>query len=363
MSDKERHILRKSFKISDDRADFIEAHKDELEQHNGMPDRPDQQKPKSPVQHVVSDSSQNANRNPKSADDDSSESSGSRWLNIAFSFTNNAHKWTYAIAMLPFIIMMLFGSISLKVFCVLVAIVIVARLIMGGFQCWSIKALMWSVILSVVGSLIIIGISYNAAGKELSWLVMFVPTIAGIIAGVATYKFWNDLLTEIQANQFKEDIENLEIGKLFNGSIFSGITDNLYMAANRGAAMFSGVSFIALEIVFICMSPAITENNKENPTDDTAIVIDASIDWDCHLASAKVIDWELTESDIEGLNVKQLRLVRNSIFARHGKIFKSDKLSAYFGALDWYKPKSENIDNSNLSALDIQNVNFILAHE
>jgi hypothetical protein len=46
----------------------------------------------------------------------------------------------------------------------------------------------------------------------------------------------------------------------------------------------------------------------------------------------------LTRQDVAPLSAVQLRLARNEIFARHGYVFNSPDLRAYFGRFSWYKP-------------------------
>ena len=73
----------------------------------------------------------------------------------------------------------------------------------------------------------------------------------------------------------------------------------------------------------------------------------------------------LTEEDLEGLSSAQLRLARNEIFARHGRIFGSSDLQEYFESKPWYKgtADSEEFQDSVLSETESKNVEFILAHE
>ncbi len=73
----------------------------------------------------------------------------------------------------------------------------------------------------------------------------------------------------------------------------------------------------------------------------------------------------LTEEDLEGLSSEQLRLARNEIFARHGRIFGSSDLQEYFESKPWYKgtADSEEFQDSSLSEIESKNVEFILAHE
>ena len=70
----------------------------------------------------------------------------------------------------------------------------------------------------------------------------------------------------------------------------------------------------------------------------------------------------LTEVDLYGLDASELRILRNSIYARHGYIFKSDDLRLYFSKFDWYYPDSPNVE-SRLSQIERKNVSFIKAHE
>ena len=73
----------------------------------------------------------------------------------------------------------------------------------------------------------------------------------------------------------------------------------------------------------------------------------------------------LTEKDLEGLSSEQLRLARNEIFARHGRIFGSSDLQEYFESKSWYKgtADSSEFQDSVLSEVERRNVDFILAHE
>ena len=50
----------------------------------------------------------------------------------------------------------------------------------------------------------------------------------------------------------------------------------------------------------------------------------------------------LTEKDLEGLSSEQLRLARNEIFARHGRIFGSSDLQEYFESKSWYKGTADS---------------------
>ena len=73
----------------------------------------------------------------------------------------------------------------------------------------------------------------------------------------------------------------------------------------------------------------------------------------------------LTNTDLTGLSEWQIRIARNEIYARHGRIFKSDDLADYFASQSWYTPSvsADQFDNSYLNAIEIENLKLITAYE
>ena len=63
-------------------------------------------------------------------------------------------------------------------------------------------------------------------------------------------------------------------------------------------------------------------------------------------------------TDIVNLNKNDLRILRNSIFAKYGYKFKSIDLHNYFIKYSWYKAEYDNVDN-RLSELDKSNISII----
>ncbi|MDR0834018.1 MAG: YARHG domain-containing protein [Candidatus Symbiothrix sp.] len=68
----------------------------------------------------------------------------------------------------------------------------------------------------------------------------------------------------------------------------------------------------------------------------------------------------LTESDLYGLSKAQLRILRNEIYARHGRRFKSADLQEYFSRQSWYQPLYDEVSLTNI---ELKNVEFIRQHE
>jgi len=50
---------------------------------------------------------------------------------------------------------------------------------------------------------------------------------------------------------------------------------------------------------------------------------------------------EISEDMLNGLFIEDLRVMRNEIYARHGRIFKDRELQKYFSEQPWYKPDPE----------------------
>lgn len=70
----------------------------------------------------------------------------------------------------------------------------------------------------------------------------------------------------------------------------------------------------------------------------------------------------LKKSQLKKLPAKKLRLARNELYARHGYIFKDEKLNEYFSKKSWYNPtvKSDDFkDAKYFNKYEIANRNLI----
>lgn len=74
---------------------------------------------------------------------------------------------------------------------------------------------------------------------------------------------------------------------------------------------------------------------------------------------------KLKKSDLKGLSKEELRIARNEIYARHGRMFDDKKLQKYFDSQSWYEgtvPASE-FSEDVLSSVEKNNVAFIRQFE
>ena len=70
----------------------------------------------------------------------------------------------------------------------------------------------------------------------------------------------------------------------------------------------------------------------------------------------------ISESMLRGLSLHELRLLRNEIYARHGREFRAEWLQQYFYNQPWYTP-DENFKDEQLSGNDKVNVETIVKYE
>jgi hypothetical protein len=70
----------------------------------------------------------------------------------------------------------------------------------------------------------------------------------------------------------------------------------------------------------------------------------------------------IADSMLRGLSLHELRLLRNEIYARHGRIFKTMWLQQYFGGQPWYDPR-EDFKDEEISGSDKTNIETIVKYE
>jgi hypothetical protein len=80
------------------------------------------------------------------------------------------------------------------------------------------------------------------------------------------------------------------------------------------------------------------------------------------LEDPSLLDQQITVDSLKDFSRRDLRLLRNLIYARRGRPFHSELIKTYFAAVDWYKPDPKYTD-ARLTALDKRNINLILSLE
>jgi hypothetical protein len=80
------------------------------------------------------------------------------------------------------------------------------------------------------------------------------------------------------------------------------------------------------------------------------------------LEDPAILDKQLSVEQLQDLSRRDLRLLRNTIYARHGRPFHSDLLRAYFEAAEWYKADPAYTE-ARLSPVDNRNIKLIRSVE
>lgn len=70
----------------------------------------------------------------------------------------------------------------------------------------------------------------------------------------------------------------------------------------------------------------------------------------------------ISDAMLRGLSLHELRLLRNEIYARHGRIFKTMWIQQYFSGQPWYDPK-EDFKDEEISGKDKVNIETIVRYE
>lgn len=71
---------------------------------------------------------------------------------------------------------------------------------------------------------------------------------------------------------------------------------------------------------------------------------------------------KLNKSDLSGLSARELTYLRNSIYAKHGYVFKSDELDRYFSQFSWYY-RDYNVTDAILNRTERANTNLIKEYQ
>lgn len=80
------------------------------------------------------------------------------------------------------------------------------------------------------------------------------------------------------------------------------------------------------------------------------------------LEDPHLLDLLLDVKQLRDMSRRDLRILRNMIFARRGRPFKSEILQEYFGRMDWYEPDPKYTDD-RLTDIDRKNIKVVLSVE
>lgn len=116
-----------------------------------------------------------------------------------------------------------------------------------------------------------------------------------------------------------------------------------------------------LVIIAICIGALIFQNNN---TPETETLHSVTPDIAAILENPYWLQQRyVTEEDIQGMSSQQLRILRNCIYALHGRRFESHDLSSLFMKYEWYHPTVSEISISVLNEYERANIPFLKQRE
>ena len=81
------------------------------------------------------------------------------------------------------------------------------------------------------------------------------------------------------------------------------------------------------------------------------------------LENPSLLDSQLTLALLSDLSLRDLRVLRNMVYARRGRRFKNPALRAYFKVAKWYKPVDKFVAGKRLRRVDWRNIRIISSLE
>jgi hypothetical protein len=137
-----------------------------------------------------------------------------------------------------------------------------------------------------------------------------------------------------------------------------------------------------LGVVFVLMSKDNTDNrnvagaNRNAATSNTATANssnavantdnkgpDVAVSPAMQRAEQKILGGQaLAAEDLKGLSPAELRILRNTVFARYGRPFDNAELRRYFTSRPWYQPRTD-FNEAMLTSTDRANADFVKAFE
>ena len=126
-------------------------------------------------------------------------------------------------------------------------------------------------------------------------------------------------------------------------------------AAKKGVSLKGIVAIILATIIIVAALGVGAYYFLADKTTTTEITYNSADEY-YHITGSR----KLTYDDIKGLSNRELRIMRNEIYARHGYIFQDAMLRDHFLQKPWYTPQTKNVA---LSSIEQYNVLFIKSYE
>ncbi|MBG1265584.1 protein kinase domain-containing protein [Nostoc sp. WHI] len=170
-----------------------------------------------------------------------------------------------------------------------------------------------------------------------------------------------------QPNPQSNSQNNILIGSLIAGGLIGAsviigqvLTKSSQSTADKTVLSSETPSTLTSPVIetpkFIPTNPSVPTQSTPTPTTSIPTVVNTYF-W----LSQRLI----TDADLDGKNGFELDIMRNSIFASHGRRFDTPELQDYFNNQPWYRPiySPKAFSSKLLSKLEQQNVEYISKYQ
>lgn len=132
------------------------------------------------------------------------------------------------------------------------------------------------------------------------------------------------------------------------------------MKLNKKISIFIVMLFLGAMATQAIAQPSIprrysSSKKRSSRSSSSSAVWGTQYDW----LSTRYATW----SDIQYKDAGQIRVLKNSIYARHGYIFKDSNLRAYFNSQWWYYGYRSVVPASAFNAYEKANINFLKKYD
>ncbi len=149
----------------------------------------------------------------------------------------------------------------------------------------------------------------------------------------------------------EEDITVTELGAVIKeGKAYYSFTNDGFGNSGNGVLTFEGrdieweSTVNKNDPVHYTMSKVVSKEEQEPVQPENTADPSQSQEQNSQAAEYILPDSDkayVTEDELKDLTQEELRIARNEIMARHGRIFRDPTLDAYFRSKEWYKPTME----------------------
>lgn len=126
----------------------------------------------------------------------------------------------------------------------------------------------------------------------------------------------------------------------------------------KGSGQNSETSKAAKEVEVRYDNSSVNSSNLSDNSSSRAYEVDEYVFFDSD-------NRYLTYTDLSSLSDWELKIARNEIYARRGRLFKDSSLQKYFDSCSWYNGyiSSDNFDDGSLNSVEAYNIKLIKNYE